>query len=227
MTHIIKSNCCNLHISDDNHEITIKHKPTTVNNNTLEIVHWTKFLDIVNKLSIEDKNLHSKNCILVCNDIYILQQLLYNNMHNITPIIKIFKSKKELSYAPVMPTKNIMDVGYDLTIVNFNGMATDNTYIYDTGISVQPPIGYYTEVFARSSITKLGYTIANSVGIIDPSYTGSIQIRLIKTDSTMPNLELPCRIAQFIVKPFIVSELQEVTELSNTKRGDGGFGSTG
>mgnify|MGYP001566265644 CR=1 FL=1 len=67
---------------------------------------------------------------------------------------------------------------------------------------------------------------SNSVGIIDPGYTGTIKVPLIKIDASMPDIELPLRIAQLILKPYIVSYDTQVHTIDPTSRGDGGFGST-
>jgi dUTP pyrophosphatase len=99
--------------------------------------------------------------------------------------------------------------------------------LYDTGIAVQPPIGYYFELVGRSSISKTGYIVANSVGIIDASYTGSIKVALVKVWKEAQDIELPARLVQLIPRQFIHLEPKEVSEFDGTKRADGGFGSSG
>lgn len=80
---------------------------------------------------------------------------------------------------------------------------------------------------ARSSLPKLGYMLANSVGIIDNEYRGNVMIQLFKFDSNAPPLELPCRIAQLIPRKMVPIEFEEiVTVTTTTTRGEGGFGST-
>jgi deoxyuridine 5'-triphosphate nucleotidohydrolase len=125
-------------------------------------------------------------------------------------------------------------VGYDLTLVNLHNIITVNgrfpdpqIFLYDTGIAVQPENGYYVEVVPRSSLSKTGYMLANSVGIIDPDYRGTIKIALVKTDKSSSDIELPFRGFQMIVRKAEQSTLTETFgELTNTVRGDGGFGST-
>ena len=71
--------------------------------------------------------------------------------------------------------------------------------------------------------------MTNSVAIIDSGYTGNIKVSLTKIDSSLPNLELPIRIAQLVLTPYINSKLVFVNTDVNfieTKRNDGGFGST-
>ena len=98
--------------------------------------------------------------------------------------------------------------------------------MYDTGICVQPENGYYTEIIARSSIVKTGHVLSNSVGIIDPTYRGSLRICLTKVDSSVPDIQVPFKLTQLIVRPIISARMIEVNKLSDTERGDGGFGSS-
>lgn len=127
-----------------------------------------------------------------------------------------------------LPKKAIAsDAGYDLTLIRL-AQQKGSLYMYDTGVSVCPPPGFYLDMVPRSSIIKSGYMLANSVGVIDPAYRGSIKVPLIKIDPDAPDLELPQRLVQLI--PRRVHNL-EVTELSGwtqqTQRGEAGFGSTG
>ena len=98
--------------------------------------------------------------------------------------------------------------------------------MYDTGITCCPPPGYYTEIVARSSIVKTGYILTNGIGIIDPSYRGTLRICLTKVDDTKPDITVPFRLAQLIVRKIENIDIIKVQELSETDRGDGGFGST-
>ena len=79
----------------------------------------------------------------------------------------------------------------------------------------------------RSSISKTGWALANSIGIIDSSYRGSIIVALIKTDPSALELQLPCRIVQIIPRQLILMEAIEVDSLDDTERGEKGFGSSG
>jgi len=125
------------------------------------------------------------------------------------------------------PRKNrFSDSGYDLAVIKKDKQLTSTTALYDTGISIKPPIGYYIDVVPRSSISKSGYMIANSTGIIDASYSGSIKIALTKIDNTCPDIVFPCYIAQMIVRKFIHVDFEQVEELEETERAEKGFGST-
>jgi dUTP pyrophosphatase len=128
----------------------------------------------------------------------------------------------------VMPTKRIIDVGYDLTIVKALHQTTPLTTLYETYVSLDIPFGFYVELVPRSSISKIGYVLTNSVGIIDPGYTATVKVPLMKVDPDAEELTLPLRIAQLIIKPNVVSEAFDATEHDRIEndRGSGGFGST-
>ena len=98
---------------------------------------------------------------------------------------------------------------------------------YDTGIKVNPDTGYFVSVYPRSSLSKTGYMLANSVGIIDQTYTGNIIIALMKVDEEMPDLKLPQRVAQMVVQPAIHCNIIFEEDIEETARSAGGFGSTG
>lgn len=117
------------------------------------------------------------------------------------------------------------DSGYDLTILEKIKDMGD-VELYDTGIKIKPSYGWYFEVIPRSSISKTGYMLANSIGIIDRTYTGPILIALRKIDKSAKDIELPCKIAQLIPRPIIHVEMIE-GNVDETDRGPRGFGSTG
>ena len=128
----------------------------------------------------------------------------------------------------VIPTKtHESDAGYDLTIIREEKKLLNNTTLFDTGIKVKVPLGYYVEVVPRSSLSKSGYMLANSVGIIDNSYTGNIFIALTKIDTEAPDIVLPFKCCQLIFRKQIYANMYVVNEdFEKTSRGDGGFGST-
>lgn len=138
----------------------------------------------------------------------------------------VFKYMKTLENAVAPQKVHITDTGYDLCIVKKvkeeNGMV-----LYDTGIAVQPPLGYYFELVGRSSISKTGYIVANSIGIIDASYTGSLKVALIKINKKAADIQLPARIVQLIPRQLIHLDAMEVNDLNDTTRAEGGFGSSG
>jgi deoxyuridine 5'-triphosphate nucleotidohydrolase len=158
----------------------------------------------------------------------------YNNRDGKSiPCIKVFKACDDA----VIPSKaRYSDAGYDLTIIKEHKRLNSKTVIYDTGIKLEIPNGYYVEIVPRSSISRSGYMLANNVGIIDQGYRGNLYIALTKINDDTPditdlaNWRLPWKCCQMIVKKQIYSKLvfcdsgQDDIEKSN--RGTGAFGST-
>lgn len=100
-----------------------------------------------------------------------------------------------------------------------------------TGVRVEIPLGYGGLLFARSSLSKTGWILGNSVGVIDPDYRGEIivELRYIgDADDYSAPFEIGDRIAQLVVVSCISPNLWEVGDVNlNTRRGDKGFGSSG
>ncbi|HAS45469.1 MAG TPA: hypothetical protein DCS93_33605 [Microscillaceae bacterium] len=127
----------------------------------------------------------------------------------------------------VAPFKGrVSDSGYDLTLIDQVKQVGLVTF-FDTGIQIQPGYGWYFDLVPRSSISKTGYMLANSVGIIDRTYTGNVLVPLIKVDQNMPDLTLPARVVQIIPRPIVHGQWQQVSSFEATERGAGGFGSSG
>lgn len=102
------------------------------------------------------------------------------------------------------------------------------TVLIPTGISMQIPVGYAGFIYARSGIaTKRGLAPANKVGVIDSDYRGEIMVALHNHSNIPQNIAKNERIAQLVIAPFLAASFNLVDELDETKRGDGGFGSTG
>lgn len=118
------------------------------------------------------------------------------------------------------------DSGFDLALIRKEKQLNSFTDLYDTGIAISPPPGYYFDVVPRSSISKTGYILANCTGIIDASYSGSIKVALLKADDSVPELTLPNYMVQLIPRKYTHMDFQEVAELEQTERSDKGFGST-
>ena len=97
-----------------------------------------------------------------------------------------------------------------------------------TGISIAIPIGYEVQIRPRSGLAvKKNITVLNTPGTIDADYRGEIKVILINLNDKVFTVEKGLRIAQMVVCPVIQAQLEEVSELDNTHRGKGGFGSTG
>ena len=129
--------------------------------------------------------------------------------------------------AATEPSKTrFSDVGFDLTIIK-KIKEEGNCVFFDTGVKVQVPIGFYVQIVPRSSLSKTGWMLANSVGIIDNGYTGNIIVALTKVDPNAADLELPFRGVQMILqKQFFSYMIEGSSVVPETSREDGGFGST-
>ena len=97
-----------------------------------------------------------------------------------------------------------------------------------TGLKMELPKGYEAQVRPRSGMSiKHGITLVNCVGTIDEDYRGEICIPIVNLSTEHFTINNGDRIAQMIIAPVTKANIEIVTELSNTQRGEGGFGSTG
>lgn len=102
------------------------------------------------------------------------------------------------------------------------------TFMVKTGISLEIPEGYAGLIYARSGLaSKRGLAPANKVGVIDSDYRGEIIVALHNHSMNPQKIEPNERIAQLVITPYVQAVFNETTELSDTDRGAGGFGSTG
>ena len=102
------------------------------------------------------------------------------------------------------------------------------TKMIHTGIAVEIPEGYAGLVYARSGIaTKRGLAPANKVGVIDSDYRGEVMVSLHNHSNEEQEIADGERIAQLVIAPFLAAEFTECDELTDTQRGEGGFGSPG
>ena len=117
------------------------------------------------------------------------------------------------------------DAGMDLTCVSYE---YKGSYIeFKTGLAFEIPEGYVGLIFPRSSVSKYSLSLANSVGVLDSGYRGEVTFRFRET-SGVPNIySIGDRIGQIMVLPFPKIEFEETDVLSDTDRGNGGYGSSG
>ncbi len=107
-------------------------------------------------------------------------------------------------------------------------IASGETKMIHTGIALELPVGYAGLVYARSGLaSKKGLAPANKVGVIDCDYRGEIMVALHNHSAQSQTVSGGERIAQLVITPYITAAFVETDELSNTVRGEGGFGSTG
>tara|TARA_R110001592_G_scaffold45053_7_gene144274 strand:- start:2274 stop:2735 length:462 start_codon:yes stop_codon:yes gene_type:complete len=147
---------------------------------------------------------------------------------------------KKLDPTAIIPTYAKQgDAGMDLTAVSMTVKYNDNNqgytdgnlkYIeYDTGLSMEIPEGHVGYLFPRSSISKTDLQLANCVGVVDSGYRGPVKLRFKKSVCTTDLVRYSPgdRVGQIIIMPVPNFEFEEVEDLSDTSRGEGGFGSTG
>ena len=102
------------------------------------------------------------------------------------------------------------------------------TRLIHTGLAMEIPTGLVGLVYARSGLaSKRGLAPANKVGVIDSDYRGEIMVALHNHSNTPATVEPRERIAQIVFTPYVPAAFLQVEELSDTQRGEGGFGSTG
>ncbi|MBQ7233728.1 MAG: dUTP diphosphatase [Bacillales bacterium] len=138
---------------------------------------------------------------------------------------------KKLNSNATLPTRGSeFAAGYDLYAC-LNESVTiraGETVKIPTGLAIEIPEGYAGLIYARSGLaTKKGLAPANKVGVCDSDYRGEYIIFLHNHSIIDAVIEPNERIAQLIVTPFLAVTFEETDELSETKRGAGGFGSTG
>jgi dUTP pyrophosphatase len=135
---------------------------------------------------------------------------------------------KKLNENAVIPSyAKTGDAGMDLVATRIISNTTFDVS-YGTDLAMEIPNGFVGLVFPRSSIRKYELVLSNSVGVIDSGYRGELQATF-KKENGLDSLayKVGDRIAQIMIIPHPPIEFNEVDELSDTERGDGGFGSTG
>lgn len=118
--------------------------------------------------------------------------------------------------------------GADLYALEALTVPPGGTVLARTGLAMEIPAGYGGFIFARSGLaTKRGLAPANKVGVIDSDYRGELLVSLYNQSGISQQIEKGERIAQLVLLPCPQAVFIEDSALSETKRGDGGFGSTG
>lgn len=141
------------------------------------------------------------------------------------PVIK-FKIEDPSAKVPSYQTKGA--AGFDFYAIEDCQIKPKETKIIPTGLSAEVPDGYELQIRCRSSIAaKTKIRVANGVGTVDSDYRGLIGVILDNTGDEVFNISKGDRIAQGVVARSLQPKIKEVKSLSSTKRGAGGFGSTG
>ena len=118
--------------------------------------------------------------------------------------------------------------GADLYACNAVTVEPGATEFVQTGLALEVPAGYAGLVYARSGLAcKKGLAPANKVGVIDADYRGEVMVALYNHSAQAVEIEPGERVAQLVITPYLTAVFEETQELSDTVRGEGGFGSTG
>jgi dUTP pyrophosphatase len=140
----------------------------------------------------------------------------------------ILKIKKLVPDAVLPQYAHPGDAGLDLFANERVELPPGQSAMVKTGIAIELPAGTEAQVRPRSGLAaKNGITVLNAPGTIDEGYRGEVCAILINHGKQTFVVEKGMKIAQMVVQPVLRVEVQEAAELSGTKRGAGGFGSTG
>jgi dUTP pyrophosphatase len=144
---------------------------------------------------------------------------------NSTVIVKI----KRLNPVATIPQyEHIGDAGADLVSVIDTTLEPRQWLAIPTGLAAEIPIGYELQIRPRSGLAlKHGITVLNTPGTIDAGYRGEIKVILYNVSSEPFPVSQGQKIAQLVLAPVIQGQFEEVDSLSESGRGQGGFGSTG
>lgn len=141
---------------------------------------------------------------------------------------RILKVKKLDAGAMLPQYAHEGDAGMDVFSNEDTVIEPGDSKLVRTGIAIELPDSTEAQVRPRSGLAaKFGITVLNTPGTIDTGYRGEVGIILINHGKKSFHVEKGARIAQMVVKPVLRVQVAEVAELSDTKRGAGGFGSTG
>lgn len=130
----------------------------------------------------------------------------------------------------VVPTRaHPGDAGLDLYSTETAHLGPGERWSVGTGIALEIPDGHAGLVLPRSGLAREhGIALVNAPGLIDAGYRGEVRVLLLNTDpAETVRIEAGARIAQLVITPVAIADAVEVAELSDTARGDGGFGSSG
>lgn len=136
---------------------------------------------------------------------------------------------KQLDSAAVLPVRaSTYAAGYDLTTIEEVKLLPGGRFLAKTGLSVELPNDTAMLILPRSGLAlKQGITVLNSPGLIDPDYRGQVHILLFNTTNLEILLPVGTRVGQALFVKFEQVTPVWADDLSDTTRGQGGFGSTG
>ncbi|QKS72007.1 dUTP diphosphatase [Paenalkalicoccus suaedae] len=136
--------------------------------------------------------------------------------------------KRLIQEARLPHRANETDAGLDVYAAEDKWIEAGSYETIRTGIAIELPPSTEAQIRPRSGLAhKFGITVLNSPGTIDEGYRGEIKIMLINHGKEAFQVEVGMRIAQMVIAPVLLSPIKEIQELTETPRGEGGFGSSG
>lgn len=180
--------------------------------------------DLSDENNLDFNFINELNGVLNKINLDIKQETQQSVITNNSLVVKV----KKLHPDAVIPSySKIGDAGMDLTITTIKENTTFDVS-YGFGIAMEIPKGFVGLVFPRSSVRNQDLILSNCVGVIDSGYRGEIQATFKKTQGLdSVKYKVGERGAQIMILPYPQITMIESNDLSDTERGDGGFGSTG
>lgn len=136
---------------------------------------------------------------------------------------------RKLNESAILPKyEHEDDSGLDLYSIEAYEIQPGETILVKTGLAIELPIGTEAQIRPRSGLAlKYSITVLNTPGTIDAGYRGEIGVILINHGKQVFNITKGMKIAQMVIAPVLKIGIEEVQGLTETRRGEGGFGSTG
>lgn len=155
------------------------------------------------------------------NETEKINEIMENTLE--VKVMKRFEGVELPSYA------NPGDAGMDVKANGYIYDSENDLHIYHTGLYFELPKGYVMLVFPRSSNTKKECYLPNSVGILDSGYRGELLFKYKNRDANDNSrpYKVGDKVGQIVILPYPTVRWTEVNELSDSERGENGFGSTG
>lgn len=136
------------------------------------------------------------------------------------------KMKVMLDNGAILPNRaHPQDAGLDLFSCEEKTIYPGGSECFDTGVHVAIPAGYVGMIKSKSGL-NVNHNMT-SEGVIDSGYTGSIVVKLYNHGNKVERIKAGQKISQLVILPIVTPELEVVSDLEDTERGTGGFGSTG
>ena len=163
-----------------------------------------------------------------------INYFLTNTIMTVTELVEVPRRRieveiKKLSEDAKLPEyAHLTDAGADIFALEDTTIEPNETKLVKTGIAVAIPVGYEIQIRPRSGLSlKTGLRVANAPGTVDADYRGEVCVIMWNSGNETAEIKAGDKIAQMVINEVPMIKWKEVTELSSTERGIGGFGSTG